>query len=115
MTKLVDLITEKITEGKSYRDIEHESGVNHVSISQYHKGTEPNGKNLAKLATYFRCDFWDLVKKDDEASLPAAPSHYPASPEYIALEREMTDLSLDELLEARLVLRKWKREKKQIV
>ena len=47
MNKLQVLITDKLREGKSFRQIAEESGVNHVSISQYHKGIEPDGKNIS--------------------------------------------------------------------
>lgn len=67
-TLLQKLITERMAEGKSYRDIEHECGVNNVSIAQYHKGAVPRGKNLAMLAKYFRIsDFWLLVEPADQA------------------------------------------------
>lgn len=63
MNKLQILITEKMSEGKSYRQIERECGVNRVSIHQYHYGMIPTGKNLAMLAKYFKIDFWLLVEK----------------------------------------------------
>jgi transcriptional regulator with XRE-family HTH domain len=72
VNKLQGLITEKVKEGKSYRDIENECGINHVSISQYHKGVTPNGKNLAILADYFRLDYWELVEvKEHQGEAPA--------------------------------------------
>jgi transcriptional regulator with XRE-family HTH domain len=58
---LQELITEKMSEGKSFRDIEHETGVSHVSIGKYHKGSTPDGKNLAILAKYFNQDFYVLL------------------------------------------------------
>jgi len=68
MNKLQLLITEKLSMGKSYRDIEKETGVNHNSISAYHKGSIPHGKNLAILGKYFRVDFWELVEEKKPAS-----------------------------------------------
>lgn len=66
MNKLQILITEKMAEGKSYRQIERECGVNRVSIHQYHYGMIPTGKNLAILAKYFKIDFWLLVEKPEK-------------------------------------------------
>ena len=71
MNRLQVLITDKLREGKSFRQIAEESGVNHVSISQYHKGIEPDGKNLAKLAKYFRVDFWELVENQKVSTADA--------------------------------------------
>lgn len=62
MNRLQLLITEKMAEGKSYRDIEHDTGVSHVSLSKYHKGSTPDGKNLAVLSKYFRVDFHELLE-----------------------------------------------------
>lgn len=63
MTVLQELITSELSEGNSYNQLAHKIGINHVSIGQYHKGVAPSGKNLAKLAKYFRVDFWILSDK----------------------------------------------------
>ena len=76
MNKLQKLITDKLVSGKSYRRIEEECGVNHVSLSQYHKGLIPEGKNLAILGRYFGVEYWRLVEAvDTEASSAERPTY----------------------------------------
>lgn len=73
MNKLQQCIGEKLAAGKSFRDMEHESGVSHVSISKYHKGATPDGKNLAKLGKYFHVDYFTLLDPVDSHSKSTGP------------------------------------------
>lgn len=65
MNRLQQCIGGKLAAGKSFRDMEHESGVSHVSISKYHKGGTPDGKNLAMLGKYFHVDYFTLLDPID--------------------------------------------------
>ena len=121
MTKLQIMLADKIKEGKSCRQIAEDSDINHVSISKYHKGTEPNGKNLAKLAKYFNVDYWELVEKAPTRTVEHKITESTLNLEVISeidhdralLDDECADLSPDERLQVVLLLRKWKREMRQ--
>lgn len=100
MRKLQKLISDKLDEGKSLRQIAHESGVEYTSVSNYyHRNVEPRGKNLGLLATYFRVPFADLlddyILEDDRIS----------NAKRLMLD-ELRSASDDAILEALLVLRK---------
>jgi len=111
VNRLQELIGGKLAEGKSYRRIGEECGIDHVSVSNYHrKGKIPqHGKNLALLAKYFRTPIDELL----EEVKPSGPPHYPASPEHMLLEQEVADLSETEQLEVIVILRKWKKDRAQ--
>lgn len=61
MNTLQKLIDMKVKEGKSLRRLADEIGVDYKSIRNYREGTEPRGKNLARLADYFNVHFADLL------------------------------------------------------
>jgi phage repressor protein C with HTH and peptisase S24 domain len=63
----------KLAEGKTYRQIGSECGINHVSIGQYHKGITPDAKNLALLAKYLRVEFSDILSDLDSYDLSPIP------------------------------------------
>lgn len=73
MTRLQHLIGNELSEGKTYRQIALDIGLNHVSISQYHKGIIPDAKNLAILSKYFRINFADLLIEMDSFDLSPFP------------------------------------------
>ena len=116
MNRLQTLITAKFNEGKSYNRLESEIGVNHVSLSQYHKkGVAPSGKNLALLAKYFRVDFWDLLEEVNEPSAQNSDQNYERrhSAELRLLFDELVDLSPTEQLELLLKIRREKEALRQ--
>lgn len=119
MNKLQVLITSKLAEGKSYRRIADEAGLNHVSISKYHSDkVTPDGKSLAKLAKYFNVDFWDLLEDVNEAGAVSAPAEIEAPierrlpPEMRLIVDELKELSPTEQLEWLLRIRKEKEAQK---
>lgn len=68
-TLLQHLIGKGLSSGKALRDIEKESGVDHTNLSRYYnKGSEPDSKNLAKLANYFGVEFHELLDQ-----MPSTP------------------------------------------
>ena len=72
MNLLQKLINGELVSGKSYRELEKRTGVNHVSLSDYHKdGVVPSGKNLAKLGEYFKVEYFKLVEPAQAADNPA--------------------------------------------
>lgn len=56
------LITGKLGEGKSFRTIAKESGISHVSIIKYHRGSRPQPTEMAVLAKYLGVDFMVLQR-----------------------------------------------------
>lgn len=63
-TMLQKLITKSLEEGKTYRAIEKECGVDHSNLSRYHtKGTTPDSKNLVMLAKYYGVEFHELLEE----------------------------------------------------
>lgn len=70
MRMLHKLISQKVAEGKSLRQIAKESGVEYTSVHNYYHRpeTEPRGKNLKLLADYFGVHFADLVDDVEDQS-----------------------------------------------
>lgn len=120
MTKLQNLITAELSKGKSYREIAEKSGINHVSLTQYHRDeVQPGGKNLAILAKYFGVDFWELIEDDNRDSTNRAGSSDDhegedrrSAVELRLLIDELKDLSPTEQLEWLLKIRKEKEARK---
>lgn len=104
MTLLQRLIQSKIDEGKSYREIGAESGVNYSSVANYHRNpVEPTGKNLGLLANYFGVHYSLLVED-------YLPSEWAMSP----IKKEMFDTLISasdaEVQAALVLLRRQKRQ-----
>jgi len=111
MNWLQKLIHEKLQEGKSFRQLGKECGINHVSLSQYYKGLEPDGKNLAILGKYFRVNFYDLLELGDNSN-KQIPSTNSESVEIRLIAEELKDLSPTEQAEWLWRIRKEKEARK---
>lgn len=123
-TVLQELITKAMGKGRmTYRDIARATQINHVSIAQYHRGeVTPDGKNLAILADYFGCEFYELTEESRRdvaaGSLGARKAdqqdnRVELTPEERMIFDELSDLSPTEQLEWLLEIRKRKAEKKR--
>lgn len=102
MNTLQKLIDMKVKEGKSLRRLADEIGVDYKSIRNYREGTEPRGKNLARLADYFNVHFADLL--DD---------YVPGVERLSPIKKEMLEVlasASDEEVEAALFLLRKRRK-----
>jgi transcriptional regulator with XRE-family HTH domain len=107
---LQELLSDRLRRGATFREIERECGVSHVNLSRYHKGKDPDSKNLVKLATFFGVDFHDLL----DERIPSKGNKFSLGTtlEDQLAYQEWQTLSPDEKLEAVRMLRRLKEGRK---
>lgn len=104
MKKLQELLEESLANGQSFRSMSEKCGINHVSLSQYHKGLDPDPKNLAVLSKFFRVDLAELA--DSEENERVSDPRRQHSTEIKLIVDELDGMDSTELLELLLKIRK---------